>query len=150
MDATENGANPALKRLEDQATWFDAKSSFSRKRFQILKISQIVAGALIPFTASISAPAYIASALGVLIVVIEGLQSLNQYQQTWISYRSTCEQLKHEKYLWLAKAGPYASAANADAILAERVENILSSENASWAESKRKQEEQQPTSTANS
>jgi len=148
MDATENGANPALKRLEDQATWFDEKSSFSRKRFQILKISQIVAGALIPFTASISAPAYIASALGVLIVVIEGLQSLNQYQQTWISYRSTCEQLKHEKYLWLAKAGPYASAANADALLTERVENILSSENAGWAESK--QEGKQPTSTANS
>jgi hypothetical protein len=150
MDATENGANPALKRLEDQATWFDEKSSFSRKRFQILKISQIVAGALIPFTASIGAPAYIASALGVLIVVIEGLQSLNQYQQTWISYRSTCEQLKHEKYLWLAKAGPYASAANADALLTERVENILSSENAGWAESKRKQEGKQPTSTANS
>jgi hypothetical protein len=52
MDATENGANPALKRLEDQATWFDEKSSFNRKRFQILKISQIIAGALIPFTAS--------------------------------------------------------------------------------------------------
>jgi Protein of unknown function (DUF4231) len=150
MEATEDVANPVLKRLEDQATWFNQKSSFNRKRFQILKICQIIAGALIPFVASINAPPYVASALGVLIVIIEGLQSLNQYQHTWISYRSTCEQLNHEKYLWLAKAGPYASAANADALFAERVENILSSENVSWADEKQKQREKQPTGTANS
>jgi hypothetical protein len=144
MEATEDGANPVLRRLEDQATWFNDKSNINRKRFQILKISQIIAGALIPFTASVNAPAYVASALGVLIVIIEGLQSLNQYQHTWISYRSTCEQLHHEKYLWLAKAGPYASAANAGALLAERVENILSSENTSWVEEMRQQVEKQP------
>lgn len=149
MEATEDGANPVLKRLEDQATWFNQKSSFNRHRFHMLKISQIIAGALIPFVASINTPAYVASALGVLIVIIEGLQSLNQYQHTWIAYRSTCEQLNHEKYLWLAKAGPYASAVSADALLAERVENILSSENVGWTVEMRK-EQKQPGSTANS
>ena len=150
MEATEDGANPVLKRLEDQLAWFNQKSGFNRKRFQTLKICQIIAGALIPFVASINAPPYVASALGVLIVIIEGLQSLNQYQHTWISYRSTCEQLNHEKYLWLAKAGPYASAANANTLLAERVENILSSEDASWADEMRKQGEKPTTGTANS
>jgi hypothetical protein len=150
MEATEDGANPVLKRLEDQAAWFNQKSRFNRRRFQILKICQIIAGALIPFVASINAPPYVASALGVLIVIIEGLQSLNQYQHTWISYRSACEQLNHEKYLWLAKAGPYASAANANTLLAERVENILSSEDVSWADEMRKQGEKPTTGTTNS
>src|SRR5262249_15485138 len=106
--------NPTLKRLEEQIAWYDNKSGLNQRRFKTLKISQIVAGALIPFTSSIGAPTYVAGALGVLIVIFEGLQSLSQYQHNWIFYRSTCEQLSHEKFLWLAKAGPYASAVNPD------------------------------------
>jgi hypothetical protein len=72
-------------------------------------------------------------ALGAAIAVIEGIQQLGQYQSNWISYRSTCEALKHEKYLYLAKAGPYANAAGAHALLAERVGSLVSQEHAKWA-----------------
>ena len=106
-----------------------------------------MAGALIPFAASIGTPVYVASALGVLIVIVEGLQSLNQYQHTWISYRSTCEQLIREKYLWLAKAGSYATAANVNAVLAERVEAILSSENTGWATEMQQRDQKQAGGT---
>ncbi len=71
-------------------------------------------------------------ALGVAIVVLEGLQSLNQNHDNWTRYRSTTEALKHEKYLWLAHAGPYATAANPDQLLAERVEGLVSEEHAKW------------------
>jgi hypothetical protein len=46
----------------------------------------------------------VTAGLGVLITVLEGLLHLNQYQQNWINYRSTCEALKHEKYIYLGKA----------------------------------------------
>jgi len=69
----------------------------------------------------------------VLIVVLEGLQQLNQYQANWISYRSTCEALKREKFLYLAKAGPYATANDPHALLAERIESLTSQEHAKWA-----------------
>jgi len=147
MEANENTQNPILQRLEDQVTWYSKKSSFNRKRFQTLKVAQIVAGALIPFAASIGTPVYVASALGVLIVIVEGLQSLNQYQHTWISYRSTCEQLIREKYLWLAKAGSYATTANVNAVLAERVEAILSSENTGWATEMQQRDQKQAGGT---
>lgn len=149
MEETEDNANPILKRLDDQITWYDKKSSLNQRRFKTLKTSQIVAGALIPFTSSIGAPAYVASALGVLIVIFEGLQSLSQYQHTWISYRSTYDQLTHEKYLWLAKAGPYASATNANALLAERVEANLVGENAGWTTQMAQKTQQQPAGAAN-
>jgi hypothetical protein len=145
MEATADTTNPILARLDGQVAWFTEKSSFNRSRFQMLKIAQIVAGALIPFASSVGAPAYVASGFGVLIVIFEGLQSLNQYQHTWISYRSTCEELKREKYLWLAKAGPYANAANANAVLAERVEAILSGEDSSWTTEMQKRDQQQST-----
>jgi hypothetical protein len=49
-----------------------------------------------------------------------------------MTYRSTAEALKHEKYLWLAKAGPYSNVKNLDPLLAERVESLISRENAKW------------------
>ena len=71
--------------------------------------------------------------LGVLITVLEGILHLNQYQQNWTTYRSTCEALKHEKYVYIGKAGPYASAPNPHALLAERIESLVSQEHAQWA-----------------
>jgi len=66
--------------------------------------------------------------------VLEGLQQLQQYQQNWITYRATCERLKHEKFLFAAHAGPYATAPRPEALLAERVEGLVSQEHAAWGE----------------
>ena len=38
-----------------------------------------------------------AGALGVLVVVFEGAQQLNQFHHNWVTYRGTCEALRHEK-----------------------------------------------------
>ena len=138
--------NPTLKRLEDQIDWYDKKSSYNQRRFKILKISQIIAGALIPFASSVGAPAAVAGGLGVLIVIFEGLQSLSQHQQSWISYRSTWQKLTQEKYLWLAKAGPYESAPNPDAVMAERIEALMSSEITNWSTTTRQKEQAATTS----
>jgi len=47
-------------------------------------------------------------------------------------YRSTCEYLKHGKYLFLASAGPYRNAENPATLLAERIETLVSQEHAKW------------------
>ncbi len=134
--------NPTLERLEDQIAWYDRKSMESQRWFKRLKIAGIVAAAIIPFAAGFKATALLIGVLGVFIVVLEGLQSLNQYQQNWITYRSTCEDLKHEKYLWLAKAGPYVNTDNADTLLAERVESLISREHAKWVSTREQAEKQ--------
>jgi hypothetical protein len=76
---------------------------------------------------------WVIGGLGVLIALLEGMLHLNQYQQNWIAYRSTCESLKHEKYVYLGKASPYASAVDPHALLAERIESLVSQEHAKWA-----------------
>ena len=136
--------NPTLKRLDDQIEWYDGKSITNQRWFKWLKVIQIVAAAIIPFMAGfkhIVLPidtAIVIGGLGVLIVILEGLQSLNQYQHNWITYRSTCEELKHEKYLWEAKAGPYLDLQNPDPLLAERVESLISREHAKWVSAREK------------
>jgi hypothetical protein len=66
---------------------------------------------------------WVTGGLGVLITGLEGMLQLNQFQQNWIAYRSTCESLKHEKYVYLGKASPYANVADPHALLPERIES---------------------------
>ena len=68
------------------------------------------------------------------MVILESMQGLYQFQQNWTSYRSTAEGLKHEKFLWQARAGPYKDPENPtlEALFAERVEALISTEHAKW------------------
>lgn len=76
----------------------------------------------------------ITGGLGVIVVVLEAMLGLYQFQQNWTSCRSTAEGLKHERFLWLAKAGPYKDPENPtlEALFAERVEALISTEHAMW------------------
>lgn len=125
-------ASPALERVRDQIGWYDRKSRYNQRWFKALKICQIVTAALIPVAATGSIDDWIVGAAGASIVVLESLQQLQQYQQNWITYRATCERLKHEQFLFLAGAGPYASAPDPEVLLAERVEGLVSQEHAAW------------------
>ncbi len=124
-----------LDRLEDQINWYDRKSQAAQRAFKRIKIVEILAAALIPFLTGLKFPhvSLIVGGLGVLITILEGVLHLNQYQQNWTTYRSTCESLKHEKYVFLAHAGPYAGASDPRALLADRVESLVSQEHAQWA-----------------
>src|SRR3954466_1078824 len=132
MEDGRLSVSPAWARLEDQIAWYDRKSGHAQHWFKRLKVCQLVLAAAIPVAAGVSAPAWLVGGAGALIVILEGLQQLQQYQQNWTTYRSTCERLKHEKYLYLAKAGPYVAAPRPDALLAERVEGLVSQEHAAW------------------
>lgn len=131
MDETKPAT---LQRLEDQINWYDTKSQYAQRWFKALKIVQLVVAGAIPLITVFSPPfpEKITAVLGLVILVIEGLQQLNQYQTNWINYRSTCESLRHEKYLFLAAAGPYSKIEQPLALLADRIEGIISQEHAKW------------------
>jgi hypothetical protein len=137
----------AWERLSEQLDWYESKSAHHKRWFQWLKVAQIIIAALIPVVAAAGASAAVAGALGAVIVILEGLQQLFQFQQNWITYRGTAEALKHEKYLYLGGAGDYAREERRDALLAERVEGLVSQEHAAWASTVRDRTAQ-GTSTA--
>jgi hypothetical protein len=124
-----------MNRVEDQIKWYDRRSRHNQALFKWLKVITLISGALIPVFSAAEWGRVYAGSLGVLIVMVEGLQQLNQYQANWIAYRSTCEGLKHEKFLYAAKAGPYSTSQTPSALLAERVEGLVSQEHAKWLSS---------------
>ena len=128
-------ADPIMERLDDQIKWYGDKSSHCQRFYKRIKLTEIIAAALIPFVVGAHIPyaAWVAGGLGVLITVLEGVLQLYQYQQIWTTYRATAEAMKHEKFIYLAKGGPYATATDPHALLAERVEGLGSQENSKWA-----------------
>ena len=97
-------------RLEDQIGWYDRKSISAQSTHKWLRWIQIVVAALVPVAALVFPhDAIVAGLLGAVIVVLSGFQEIGAYQRNWIKYRSTCEALRHEKYLYAGRAGPYDS-----------------------------------------
>jgi hypothetical protein len=70
--------------------------------------------------------------LGGTIVVVEGLQQLFKFHDSWLGYRSACEDLQRERYLFASRAGPYRGSPDPEPLLAERVESVMSREHDAW------------------
>ncbi len=135
--------NPAWDRLEDQLGWYDRKSVAAQKAYKRVKLAQLVVGATVPVVAGLAVHPAVTATLAALVVVAEGAQQLYQWQTNWVLYRSTAEALKHEKYLYLAAAGPY-STGDRDRVLAERLEGLVSQEHAKWTEARHKDSQASP------
>ena len=154
MDVTEEyfipeelRQHPAWMRLNDQLSWYDRKSADNQRRYKQIKVAQLVLAGAIPVFALVDDTwgRWITAILGASVAILEGLQQLGQYNNLWVSYRATAEQLKHEKYLFLAHSGPYRGLKEEDALslLAERIEENVSTEHAKWVSERRQQAEQQ-------
>jgi hypothetical protein len=121
-------------RLEDQISWYDRRSGDNQRRYKWLKLLEIAVAASLPVVAAVHSPVWVTGGLAAVVVVLEGAQHLFQFQQNWITYRSTAEALKHERYLYLANAGPYTEG-DRHRQLAERLEGLISQEHAQWTAS---------------
>jgi hypothetical protein len=128
--------DPTWERLEDQISWYDRKSKESQRWYKWLKLLELAVAAVLPVVAALRSPVWVTGGLAAVIVVLEGAQHLYQLQEHWITYRSTAEALKHERYLYLANAGPYVGE-DRHGQLAERIEGLVSQEHAKWAASHR-------------
>lgn len=132
---------PTLDRLEEQISWYDRKSALNQTWFKRLKLIEMLLAAGIPMTGVFATPPWVAAVLGALVLLIEGVIGLYQFSTLWPTYRATCEALKHEKYLYLAKAGPYQEVEDPTLALAERVESLVSQEHAKWVRGRLKEED---------
>ena len=126
--------DPTWNRLEDQLTWYSTSSRKNQRYYKWLKLLEIAIAASLPVVTAVHSPVWVTGGLAALIVILEGVQHLYQFQEHWITYRSTAEALKRERYLYLAGAGPYAGG-DRHRILAERLEGVISQENAGWVAS---------------
>ncbi len=124
------------ERVEDQINWYDGKSKSNQNWFKSLRVIEIISAAIIPFFAgyseSIPFGTIIIGCLGVIIAVCAGLSALYKFQENWLMYRTTCETLRHEKFLFVTKTKPYDDEEAFNQFVT-RIENLISKENTQWA-----------------
>jgi len=123
--------DPTWDRLEDGIGWYDRKSSENQRLYKWLKLLELAVAAALPVVAGVGSPVWVTGGLAAVVVVLEGAQHLFQFHEHWITYRSTAEALKHERFLYLAKAGPYGGE-DRHTQLAMRIETLISQEHAKW------------------
>lgn len=127
-------------RVEDQIRWYDRKSQSNQRWFKRLRVAEVVCAASIPFLSGYihvyqDEITVVVGGLGLVVACIAGLLGLYQFQENWIEYRTTCESLKKEKYLFLTCSDPYdCEGEKRLQLLVYRVETLISKENTNWAQ----------------
>ncbi|HIE00043.1 MAG TPA: DUF4231 domain-containing protein [Thiotrichaceae bacterium] len=133
-------------RVDDQISWYDKKSQSNQKWYKWLRVIEIVAATSIPFVAGymeegIVWAKVIVGVLGLIVAIITAVVGLYNFQEHWVEYRTTCESLKHEKYLFLTTTEPY----NIDdpfTLFVKRIESLISTENTKWSQHVRTQKKE--------
>ena len=122
-------------RLDNQIDWYDSKSQWHQKWYKCLKYVELLLGFMIPILSAWEPPHFsiISAICASGMLICESAISLSKHRDNWIDYRRTAESLKHEKYMFLTGTGVYKNENDSFALLVERCETIISSENINWA-----------------
>ncbi len=139
QEYVDMGLETYLKeRVQDQEDWMEGKSGSSKRSYQRGKLLVILLSVSIPFLVTLIDEfgyfKYIIAGVGLLIAAVEGILSLYDYQNSWITYRQTLEALKREKFFFATKSSVYKKDSSFH-FFVERIETILTMENKNWSES---------------
>lgn len=123
-------------RLNDQIDWYDRKGGINKKMYQRCQLIQIIMASLITLSAIFEVFDYdwisfLVPVLGAIVAIVSGVLGLYKFQENWVEYRTTSEQLKYEKYLFLTNSEPYHEPESFH-LLVGRVEGLISKQNSSW------------------
>lgn len=126
------------ERVTTQREWYEKRANENKQKFVSYQTVIIILGAVIPvivafesvvpFLKQFGGP--ITAAVSAIIAVYAGLDKLNQPQPNWFNYRANEEAMKKEEWFHKYKAGPYKNLPENEAniLLVERIENIISSD----------------------
>jgi hypothetical protein len=122
------------ERVEGQARYYSNKSYRNRVIYLSIMTLQIILAAYLPlagkFTDDPKNLDIQISVIGAIILVLTGLQGLNNFKEKWISYRKTAERVKQEKYRFLTLSNANDKEFT-DFVV--KMEEIFANENKEWA-----------------
>ncbi len=132
-------ANYLEERVEDQLRYYEKSANKAKRVYTRIQIAIIVLGLLVPVVVNIPtdwnngveldlAIRIAVTIMSLALAILNGVSNFRKYGDLWLSYRMTEELLKHEKFLFLARAGKYSEAETAYSEFAQTIESILSAE----------------------
>ena len=135
-------------RYQDQVQWYDAKARQNQKIYHRFQWALIGLSAVTPALVGLKADFLIAGVshqlaiyTSVAVAVLSASLKTFKFQENWINYRTTCETLCKEKYLFEAGLQGYGRGSDREALFVNRVETLISRENTLWLSAQRNQGE---------
>ena len=131
--------NYLSERLDPQIEYYDKSSSQFKRRYFGLSVLNIIVLTLIPIISlgldNFPGAKCIVALLGAVAAGITSILSLTKFKENWLEYRYTCEALKAEREKHEYQAGEYKGLKfnEADALLVERCEAIMTAEHSTWS-----------------
>ena len=135
-------------RYWDQVKFYDSKAVRNQAIYRRMQWALIILAALTPVLIQIKQASifginfgFLATITSVIVVILTAALKTFKYQENWINYRTTCEALKKEKYLFDAALSDYQQSEDREAQFIDRVEALLSREHTIWLSVQKKKEE---------
>lgn len=148
-------------RYEKQMEYYNKASAKNQKRYKQFQWILIILSAITPVIAALnglnnSTPKSNLN-LSLVVVIISsvvailttGLKTFN-YQELWITYRSTYEKLKPEIHYYRFDVGEYGKPGiDKESLFVSRVESLLDTEHAQWPPAKKLHDQNNPDTSGN-
>lgn len=130
-------------RYNDQINYYGSKAGRNKRIYSWFQWSVIIVSSLLPVLVVSIDPKYKLVAAGLSVVLAIGTSALKvfKFQENWLNYRQLAEALKQEKHFYDAGIGAYLSAPDKHAVFVDRVESLISRENAIWTNVHQQKEE---------
>lgn len=125
-------------RVIEQIVWYDNKSILYKQSHYRIILAVAICTAIIPVITIVQIICNLAlwniviGILGGASSVLTIIDKTKKYNELWIQYRSTCENLKHELHLYLNDTGHYKEKRESYKLFVETVETIMNEEVNNW------------------
>jgi len=133
------------ERYRDSIGYYESQATTNKRLYNRFQWSVIIISAVMPvLVISTNQTEYFKWATaGLSLVLAIGTSALKafKFHENWMNFRQIAETLKQEKYFYEAEIGPYASAPDKGALFVDRVESLISRENAIWVNVHQQKEE---------
>jgi len=134
------------QRYEKEIQWYDKKSMHNQQYYNRIQFTLIVCSAITPVVIALSfsfqsdVGKWISVGFAVITAIAASTLKIFKYYENWTNYRTVCETLKKEIYLYNASLDEYENATDKKSLFVERVETVISRENTLWLKTYKRDE----------
>lgn len=126
-----------VNRYEDQISYYEKASAKNQKKYKNYQWLLIILSTLTTILAALPSDKldlkYLIVISAGVVTILSSVLKTFQYQELWISYRSTIEQLRPELFYYKFNVGDYGQAdIDKETLFVTRIEGILGKERESW------------------
>lgn len=126
------------ERYQDQLNYYEGASGKNQRKYKYFQWALIIFSTLTTILVALPKPEkfdtqYVIVGTAAIVTILTSALKTFQYQELWVTYRSTIERLKPEIYYYTFNVGDYGqSGVDKETLFVTRVEGILGKEHDAW------------------